>query len=93
MSKICVECGCKVIPSDIHGLYYCPHCEENLNATDDVRDYTVFDQITASPEVLAEDMVYEIGAMWASTLIVDTTFDSYEEAVAATVAKLKEIAQ
>ena len=52
---------------------------------------TLFDKITASPEVLAEDMVYSVGKVWASTLIVDTTFDSYEEAIAATVAKLKEV--
>lgn len=32
----------------------------------------------------AEDFVYEAGAMFASTLIVDKTFDTYEEAVKAT---------
>lgn len=37
---------------------------------------------------LAEDMVYEIGSMWASTLIVDTTFETYEEAISATLAWL-----
>jgi hypothetical protein len=52
---------------------------------------TVFDRITASPEVLAEDLVYESGAMWMSTLITDATFDTLEEAIAATVEKLKEV--
>lgn len=32
----------------------------------------------------AEYFVYETGAMWASTLIVDKTFDTYEEAIEAT---------
>lgn len=32
----------------------------------------------------AEYFVYEIGAMFATTLIVDKTFDTYEEAVEAT---------
>ena len=52
---------------------------------------TIFHQITASPEVLAEDLVYSIGKVWASTLIVDTTFDTLEEAITATVAKLNEV--
>ena len=33
---------------------------------------------------LAEYFVYESGAMWASTLIVDKTFDTYDEAIEAT---------
>ena len=33
---------------------------------------------------LAEYFVYETGAMLASTLIVDKTFDTYEEAIEAT---------
>ena len=33
---------------------------------------------------LAEYFVYETGAMWASTLIVDITFDTYKEAIEAT---------
>ena len=32
----------------------------------------------------AEYFVYESGAMWASTLIVDKTFNTYEEAIKAT---------
>jgi hypothetical protein len=111
MSKICVECGCEVIPSDIQGLYYCPHCEDNLNTTDDVRDYTLFDRITASPEVLAEKLVYcsleeyykpfssnkcgmglVIREEWRST-ITGGTYRSKAEALAATVEKLKEVAE
>lgn len=97
MSKVCVECGCKVIPSDIQGLYYCPHCEENLNATADVRDYTLFDRITASPEVLADEF---IGVMFDHrftskyrfySMLTGDWYDIYEEAIAATVAKLKEV--
>lgn len=68
----------------------CSLCGEGGTAYD-FMDRSLFGAITESPEVLAEDLVYSYGAMWESTIIVDTTFDTYEEAYAATVAKLKEI--
>lgn len=63
------------------------------------KSMTIFDQITASPEVLAEKLVYAItygcsvGAVkhWYSTLELGTYFSKKEEAIAATVAKLKEV--
>jgi hypothetical protein len=62
---------------------------------------TVFQQITASPEVLAEKLVYSewIEAfdksllVYRSTILGSKHFKSYAEAIAATVARLKEIAK
>lgn len=63
---------------------------------------TVFSRITASPEVLAENMVYcediriigygnnEWKQYWSSPL-ADALYPDKEEAIAATVAKLKEV--
>lgn len=68
---------------------------------------TLFDQITQSPETLAERLVYrvwdefEIDWVWYSTVLKASSgrdfnkvsFNTKEEAIAATVAKLKEVAQ
>ena len=56
---------------------------------------TLFDRLTASPEVLAPKLVYVslFNACWYSTLTGDVMYKSREEAEAATVEKLKEIAQ
>jgi hypothetical protein len=70
---------------------------------------TIFNRITASPEVLAEKLVFcaeyktirpmylegkggiVVAEVWKSTIIPDATFSSEPEAIAATVAKLKEV--
>ena len=57
---------------------------------------TVFDRITVNEETLAEKLVHFESpvwreAYWTSTVIEYSEFDSYEEAIAATVAKLKEV--
>jgi hypothetical protein len=61
---------------------------------------TVFQQITQSPEELAQRLVYKIlyrgldrrlHPGWKSTIIYDADFYVRDEAVAATVAKLKEV--
>ena len=68
---------------------------------------TLFDRITSSPEVLAEKLVYQrnckmihqndkctIGYWtfsWKSSVIKGQSFETREEAIAATVAKLKEV--
>lgn len=70
-----------------------PACHCFADKCQEITSPTVFDCITQSPEVLAEDFVYESGEMWMSTLIVDTTFETWEEAHAATVAKLKDVAE
>lgn len=52
---------------------------------------TVFQQITQSPEVLAEKLVFWEGG-WTSRFIQFTSTNR-EEAIAATVMKLKEVAE
>lgn len=58
----------------------------------------LFDRITASPEVLAPKLVYwtlieydgKIHTHWMSTITGEVIYDSEQEAIAATVARLKE---
>lgn len=64
---------------------------------------TVFARITASPEVLAEKLVYcnvtvkelpdivELTTGWYSTIIPKKVWSNEEEAIAATAEKLKEV--
>ena len=56
---------------------------------------TFFDRITASPEVLAEKLLYaplgEFCKLWYSTVLPGEHWNVKSEAVAATVAKLKEV--
>jgi hypothetical protein len=54
---------------------------------------SVFDRITASPEVLAENLVYRYdgNGTWRSFLLYGYEFLTKEEAYAATVAKLNEV--
>jgi hypothetical protein len=56
---------------------------------------TIFDRITASEEVLAEKLVYRKyyilrGETWTSNVLT-AEFETKTEAIAATVAKLKEV--
>lgn len=95
MSKKCSWCGGKVNAGFAGDGYYCPHCNENLTDKD-VLPMTVFEQITDSPEVLAEKFVYHICdsdgyGWWTSTLCNYTKWKLKSEAIAATVAKLKEV--
>ena len=63
---------------------------------------SLFDRITASPEVLATKFVYHVTSflegldkpkkIWYSTIIQGRFFDTETEAKRATVAKLKEVA-
>lgn len=59
---------------------------------------TIFHRITESPEVLAETFVYceeperfAECASWRSVLLGNISFATREQAIAATVAKLKEV--
>ena len=102
MSKKCADCGCEVNRNVIQGMYYCPRCDDDKHEID-VLPMTIFDRITASPEVLAENIVvpiiveYSGDVLWVSPLLQKdaskraTFFDSKEESIAATVAKLKEV--
>ena len=74
--------------------HYCNYCGHEWQYKP-----TVFDQITASPDVLAERLVYLVrssynGATnyyWRST-VVDAAWKTKTEAIAATVERLKEVA-
>ena len=89
MSKKCADCGCEVNRNVIQGMYYCPRCDDDKSERD-VLPLILFDRLTASPEVLAEKLVYCHIAGWTSYLMSYHTLDR-EEAIAATVAKLKEV--
>ena len=76
-------------------------CPGNSKACKYFKSATVFQKITASPEMLAEKLVYAItygcsvGAVkhWYSTLELGTYFSKKEEAIAATVERLNEVAE
>lgn len=107
MSKICGECinfdrslsKCHKMQDDsiraTDTVLCCPFYE--------LKPPTLFDTITSSPEVLAEKLVYcnvkvreypvgvELTSGWYSTIIRNKVWSNEEEAIAATVEKLKEV--
>ena len=98
MSKKCIWCGCEVNPNVIQGMYYCPHCDEDLTDKD-VLPMTVFDKITESAETLAEKLVtttsittyggkFRHQLAWCS-LIVEGFWYTRDEALIATIEELK----
>ena len=63
---------------------------------------TVFQRITASPEVLAEKLVYDWGHLchngdvkiyWKSTILPDAVFYSKSEAIEATLEELNKVSK
>ena len=101
MSKICPECESEDL-RDIPGFpeeVRCMGCGAEV-LKKHLKNCTVFDRITTSPEVLAGRFVYKILSMgvnrrsyiwWKSSIIPDVDFTNREEAFAATLAKLKEV--
>jgi hypothetical protein len=96
-NNICGTCQhyqSEVCPIYDHNLPFevCPnHWSKRKNKQ------TLFERITQSPEVLAEKLVYHGITSWdddfyAST-ICDEIYNTKAEAIAATVAKLKEVAE
>lgn len=69
--------------------HYCNHCGYEWQSKP-----TVFDTLTASPEVLAEKLLYaplgEFCKLWYSTVLPGEHWNVKAEAINATVAKLKE---
>lgn len=103
MSKrICGRCGSTDIEENsLRGEVIwcnCNRCKYFAKVAD-FPEQSVFDKITASPEVLAEKMTYwqydpdQTRCGWTNNVIVGQLFKNYHEAIAATVAKLKEQAQ
>lgn len=81
-----------------NGLYHCGMCEKNFT-NEEVLNNDLFHRITQSPEVLAEKLVYEaitcdgdghVLSGYRST-IIQGFWLSELEAIAATVARLKEV--
>ena len=87
-------------------FYKCEDCEQ-VGMRDKFPEMTLFDRINASPEVLAEKLVYRRNCKiihqddkstmeywtysWKSSVITGQSFETKPEAIAATVAKLKEV--
>lgn len=93
--------------NDDHGIhwetfYKCKKCGRKTTNTQwsVYEPPTVFEKITASPEVLAIELVYMVEYVngfitvrkWTSNLI-EFECENFEEALAATVARLKEVAE
>jgi transcription initiation factor TFIIIB Brf1 subunit/transcription initiation factor TFIIB len=94
MIKKCPDCGSLNVEEAFEGESYCKDCFLHC-ATADLEDASVFDQITQSMDVLAEKLVFPLhDGWWMSTVIYDgSRFATKPEAIAATVAKLKEVAE
>lgn len=97
MSKKCPICGRGIgVYQDYVGgtsFFRCGICG---HTGCDFEDMTLFDRITQSPETLAEKLVFEIFCKedpnikgWTSAFT--DVHETIEEAIAATVAKLKEV--
>lgn len=86
LRQICPICAaCNTKQKD--GYYMCCACRHKWR---DVESSSVFDRITESPEVLAEKLVY-CDVYYKSTIIPGESWEYEQEAIAATVAKLKEV--
>lgn len=99
MSKKCPWCdsiNSLVDDREFEGRLYCKKCRTSILKGEETA-CTVFDRITASPEVLAAKLVWllvqKYDVVWCSTILVDESFSTKAEAIAATVAKLKEVAE
>lgn len=104
MSEECPKCGDSYFLLDlINKQVICHNCGDRSIPFPKARKrylrLTVFDRITASPEVLAEKLVYRTGTSnsvglkmfcYKST-IVSGFWVEKTEAIAATVARLKEV--
>lgn len=102
-NRICKRCkSTKVVEFGYYGgttYYRCEICH-HLGEKDEFPEVTVFDRITASPEVLAPNFVVEVIAEYLtakfvtgyrSTIIPGKIWEYESEAIAATVARLEEL--
>lgn len=77
----------------------CVICGDDIPACEyfEMEEPTLFHRITASEEVLAEKLTYwqydpnQDKCGWTNNVIVGQLYKNYHEAIAATVAKLKEV--
>lgn len=87
MSHFAKKCSnCKNYEGNIRICESCAHYDHPI---------TLFDHITASPEVLAEKLLYaplgEFCKLWYSTVLPGEHWNVKAEAIAATLERLKEV--
>jgi hypothetical protein len=103
MAKQCRLCGglAEFVGKNVFGVdvYECSICKEPGHAFR-FKETTLFAEITKSPEVLAEKLVYCEeperfceNASWCSLLLGKVSYAKKAEAIAATVAKLNEVVE
>ena len=93
MSKKCPKCENKKIIIGTSEFAYCPACEY-FGLVENCPEQTVFDRITQSEETLAETYMFNYDRkVFKSLLLPHMVFNSRKEAHAATVARLKEVAE
>jgi hypothetical protein len=95
MSK-CPKCGSIRIIKANEDVSICLACESFLNTINGKSKPTLFARITASPEVLAPEfveMMYDrvSGDYRYYSVLTGEFYNSREEAIAATLEKLKEV--
>ena len=100
--KTCSKCYYLLVAARRHKV--CTSLSSSAEACKDFREVSVFDKIVTSPELLAEEFV-EPYTTWGADGYLDKrwktsfrdlsgrTFDTRAEAVAATIEKLKEVAE
>lgn len=91
-NRICRRCKSSVVVpwNNVKDFYKCMNCGA-MGYTEKFPEKTIFDTITASPEELAEKLVYDIERAWYSTIIPNKGWTMRTAAIAATIARLKEV--
>ena len=94
MIKKCPDCESLNVEEVFDGEAYCKNCHLHCSVFD-LKYATFFDHIKQSTEVMAKFLVFHNriykGRTKYHSSVVGGEFDSYEEAYATTLAKLKEV--
>lgn len=95
-NRICGRCKSSVVVpwNDVKDFYKCMNCSA-MGYAEKFPEKTVFHHITVSEELLASFLVFHNciyrGRTKYHSAIVGGEFDSKEEAIAATIIRLKEV--
>ena len=96
-NRICKKCKSRKVVEDCYyagsTFYRCENCKE-VGMQDNFPKQTAFDLITQSPETLAMELVFwghDKDGEWYTSHFLDEDYPTEAEAIAATVAKLKEV--
>ena len=103
---ICKDCKSTDVTVYTPGIFgdsrhRCNSCGK-ISFTADFVEPTLFDSVTASPDVLADKLVYDWGHLchngdvkiyWKSTILPDAVFYSKYEAIAATLEELNKVSK